>query len=270
MKNFSRPLILLVALGLMLSCVTATYAGPKAEVVSLALTKGKAPFDNDKKYDTQKESSTELKILVTVPKKKILDFKAHDSKLLRFGDDQNSDFMKDNRQPFWPFIDNYDHKQQCLVTIKSPHIPSPKADKIHLKAKLVFQCASDKTKTEEAKVTPSKGGSFTLDGTKVNVSDKTNKPFDMSQADYQKKGHVLFKSSKSFDGIASIAFFGPDGKKIKHKESDSGSMSFMGKTEHELGYVLDKKVKTYTVKITYYAGAETVTIPIDQKIGVGF
>ena len=277
MKLVLRPLLCLIALSLILSSVTAVQAAPKksdlkAEVISLKITKGKAHFEENKKYDLQKDSSIELKILVTSPTKAILGFKKDSSKLIRFDDDQGTNLLKEKNgrrtASFWPFTNYYDKKRQCVVTLNSPGTPSSKAGKLHLQAELVFQCASDKTATKEAKITPSTGGSFTFGDAKVAVSDKAEMSFGSPDSN-KKKGHVSFKSSKPFDNIASITFFDTKGKKIKHEEAGSGSMGFMGKKEYYIGYDLDRKMNTYIVKITYYSGGATVTIPIDQKIGVG-
>ena len=60
------------------------------------------------------------------------------------------------------------------------------------------------------------------------------------------------------------------GKEIKHQQNGHFSSGFADTVTTETTYGLAKKVKKLTVKVTYFEKIETLSVPINQEVGVGF
>ena len=266
----------------------------KAEVVSLKIACGTQPFEATKPYDLQASESTELELLITGAEGRILAFEDGDSELIRFHDGQGNDLLEEiaggDRASFGPFPRRFAGGRQCLVTVNAPCRPGRGATKVHLQAVLVCLWSSGETVTEEKKIVPRDGGSFTVGAAEVQYSNKaTSSPFagffqglaegmlpagakptkEATEKPPQKKGHISLTSKSSFDSIQSIVFLGPDGKPIPHESMGSGSTWSGDATLYSTGYELEREVETLTVRLTYYKDVKRVNLPVDLEIDLG-
>ena len=94
--------------------------------------------------------------------------------------------------------------------------------------------------------------------------------------DRQPKTIVKLTSHKNIDAIKKIVFLGADGKEIgQHQVGYSSSTSparngGSPKEHHSRTIALSTDVEKATVRVVAYEKLETIVMPIDFEIGVGF
>ena len=156
--------------------------------------------------------------------------------------------------------------------MKGPGLPTPGTSKIALKGTLVFSCGGGEA--DEQKDVPLE------DGTKFNAG-----PVPMT---------VILGKNPGAGNLASPPTGRPErlgihaphrdaahrnqirrvprrhGKEIPIRASMSWSLNPGEATATETSYTLDRKVNKVTVKVRHVDHLETLSVPVDTTVGVGF
>ena len=252
----------------------------KVEVLGLIMDKPGAPM----RFGRMLQEGTSVTLLVSLPGKTIVNLDRKASRLASFTDDKDTDLSKAKGQGMVFRFGNVNSSplraergpdgRSCLVEVKGPGLPTPGASKIALKGTLVFSCGGGE-KTDEQKDVPLK------DGTKFNAGPV---PMTVILGKNPGAGNFGFParpaapSGSEFTlriempptAIKSVAFLGADGKEIPIRASMSWSLNPGEATATETSYTLDRKVNKVTVKVRHVDHLETLSVPVNTTVGVGF
>jgi hypothetical protein len=81
---------------------------------------------------------------------------------------------------------------------------------------------------------------------------------------------VTLQSSSPLRAIKELTFLDADGKKIEHSRMSSGASGWGGKKTYTVTYGLAKKVDSVSVKVVWFTKTDTVKVPLEVKVSVGF
>lgn len=257
-----------VSLVLLLS--GAVFGEVKVEVAGLRVV-GKAYQEEGSEDELRAFNWTEgtnIALLVSSDEKAIVSFDQDESKIVSFGDDKGTDFLKaKNRFSSRPYsfgmADFSESKMTMMTEIESPGVPAKGAMTLAVKGELKVSVASKSSLKKSAKVALKKGekievGDVTLTLGKVGKPDWGDDPLEVSL-----KGSVDLKNFRE------VIFYGEDGKEIESKRGSWSSMGMFGKKTYEVSYQLKKKTSQIVLGLEVWTDLEVVTVPLDLKVGAG-
>jgi hypothetical protein len=233
-------------------------ASKNVEVASLRIGKEVSKDGDLNPFD----KGTALEVIVAQPGKRILGLDAKASKLESFTDDKKTDLAKGGG-PFDRWLDDFSARvnkdgTRILFTARSGAVPAPGATRIVLKAKVVLKVGADEKTAEDKKVA--------LKEAKVKVG-----PYQVGLSKGFGGGdETVVEVSSSERNIKSVTFLDKDGKELKAEQVGSGSFGDGKMNTYTTDYALKGKVTEVGVRIIYFSKVETVTVPIDLEVGVGF
>jgi hypothetical protein len=269
----NRWLITALSVWLFLACshiLSAQDPGKSKPVQVLSLTIEKPlPAKIDGIRPPSFSQGTTLKLLLSLPGKQIVAIDQSACKLASFADDKRTDLndaktaASDFGAPWVTdvFGDISKDGQFCAVIVRAPGVPADGATKIILKASLVMLCGTDE-KTAEAKDIPLKLGTKTKLGPVQLAIEKER--FGGG------KGWQFTLTTPEVNQVKRFTVVGVDGKGIKSEPVGSVSGTVFGKSRHEYFFSLEGHAERATVRIVYFNKMESVTVPLDLQVGVGF
>ena len=253
----------------------ASGARPKAgsaQVQALALRIGKPlSMSERRRLKVHVQEGTSLTVRLSMPHKRIVKVDKDTSKLVRFTDDKGTDLTKSRRRwrQIWlsPFARISTDGHDCVVDVMGSSAPAPGARELRLKANIVLLCGTDERTVEQKGVALEPGSAIAVGPVPMKIAAPGRDGQFITGFGNRPKPKTQFKltSKVSRDKIAKLAFIGPDGREMKYRRAASSRSS----GNYWALYVMDEKVERATVRITYYAKSERVTVPVDLSIGLG-
>jgi hypothetical protein len=248
----------------------------KIEVIGVQASKGiPNPAAKDKENQMQMSSmyggvGTTVHLFVTDPTRNVLGL-AEDGSDVKITDDKGTDLSKEEEKKGvirFSSPNVTDRKDEgnpgLVVELRQPNRPAKGATKLRAKGTIAVQCADGETIVEQKNVALKAK-------TKIKAGDlefAIDEVQDQSFGDIQFV--VQFSSKQSFDAIKDIEFLDADGKPIKQQGMGSGKFGFAGSYSYSKSIGLTKKVDKATLKIKMHKTIETVKVPIDLEVGLGF
>jgi hypothetical protein len=205
-----------------------------------------------------------MDLSIAKPGKFIVGIDAKASKLESFTDDKNNNLKQAagifGGQSNWinEFATQYGPEDgQCTIQIMAGKAPGKGAGKILVKASLVVKCGMDE-KTADKK----------------EIALKANE--EVSAGDFKMKVNFVggFGANLSVlsaePRVKSVEFFDAAGKAIKPTSSGRRVNPFGpgGKPQASVDYFLNGKMDKVSFKVTYFDKVESVTVPLDLKVGL--
>lgn len=246
-------------------------SGAKVELISLTVTKATESSSGMMTMaPLVSGGGTSLTFVVTASDQHFVGFDAEGSKIAALKDDQGADLNAGAEEgnsfrfsgPFDGSVSSDGKTCQATVTVSGA--PKAGATKISFDGTLAIRCGKNE-KTEEQK-------DVALEPkTEITVGPV---PLTIEAAEDQDFGEVKFmltlNSSKPRDAIKSIEFLDEKGNAIESESMGGGSFGFGDEMTYQTNHGLKAKPDKVTVRITYYADVETITIPVKIETGVGF
>jgi hypothetical protein len=239
-------------------------AGTKLQIISLEIKKP-APDDN---YFPDFKFITQIEFVISLRNKHIVD--AQPGKLASLTDSDGKNLLKAVSDPLPATIEWWqgfgrptisEDGKYCTMPVRGGRIPSLGANSIQVKGQMQVISGFDE-KTIEVK-------NVVLDGDfNIRVG-----PFIMKRDVTDAPGVAFgWKEAKAIKGVA---FLTTNGKVIKAAAPGTGPTpppprTFTSEGYKEKHYRLPDTRDRCTVRVTYFDRLETVTVPIDIQVGVGF
>lgn len=194
------------------------------------------------------------------------------SKLASFTDDKGTVLAKpgsvDRLKNWWlgafSEISEDGHVYHFSI-VSDTKTPAPGARTLQAKAVIVLFCGSDEKTEKQKDVALKVNTKITVGPIQMTIS----KIWQEERGD-EKLTAVTLESDKRFYPIRKLEFLGPDGKAIETLNLGEGSTSMGGKLTYDRTFGLKSQVDKVTVRITYFAKTEKLTVPVDVNVGVGF
>jgi hypothetical protein len=241
-------------------------AGAKtsAKVRAIGLSLRKAPPAKPGVFVLHPNGVT-MELTVAQPDKFIAGIDAKASKLDSFTDDKKNDLNKKpagifGGQSNWlnEFATQYGPDGDCTIQILAAGAPGKGAQKILVKGSLVLKCGADEKKTDKKEIALKMNEEVSAGDFKVKVVN----------AGEFGAGFTVTSAEPS---VKSVEFFDADGKALKGTSSGRGINPFGegGKPQAVVSYFLSgKKLPKVSFQITYFNKIESVTVPLDLRVGL--
>lgn len=247
----------------------AEAAGAKVELMSLTATK---PVENTEGMMTfaplVNGGGTSLTFLVSAGDRQFVGFDSAASKIVAFTDDQGTDLAASARDgnsfgfgPFNAALSSDGKLCQASVTVQG--VPKSGATKLTFDGTLAIRCGKNEKTEEQKDVALEAQSAIKIGPTPLVVESVQDQDFG------DVKFMVVLNSSQPRDAIKSIEFLDADGKVIEQQGMGSGSFGFGDEMTYQTNHGLKAKVDKITVRITYYADVETITVPVKIETGLG-
>ncbi len=252
-------------------------AGMKIDIVGLQISKP-LPVKPQKDDRFQMPSGsmfgspgTHVHFFVTDSERDILDVDDEGSKVTCTDDKGNdlAEAKKDENRRFHRSSSPFSASEAkehggTIVELELPNLPAKGSTKLIVKGQVALRCGI---------------GEVVVDKKNVALKAKTAveagpAEFTIESAEDQDFGDVKFvielKSSKPFDAIKEFEFLDAAGKPIEHEGMGSSSFTAFGKSQYSRSIGLHKKIDKCTLRIKHYKSIETVNVPLDLEVDVGF
>ncbi len=231
------------------------------------------------------QSGTRFTLSLTDPERQIVSLDNDKSKITACTDDSGGDLNKGAGglgSGFSPLpLQLRPGRHFGVVEIGLPLTPAGGATKIHLQGEVVLQCGQGEKTAEQADVSLKSPGKITAGPVPFEIApgDKQSGfqlalPFKIEatagQEESEPKVVVTLKTDQPVATIKKIVFLNAAGKEIPQRELGSSSFGFGGKMTHERTIGLTEAAEKATVRVVSYEKLESISVPIDFEIGVGF
>jgi hypothetical protein len=269
----------LFALGLLALVTGLSASGEKKPVATVRVVRLQVvkPADQDRALAPRLlgRAGTEVQAVVELPGKTILAVNAQESKLTVFPDDQASGGGEKSGGSARPRVSHLAVSRdghRCLVQFIADRTPAAGANKVVVKGSLVLDCGTGE-KTVQEKGFYLKEAKKKENGFYLKEAKKTKLgPLDL-QASPQPGREIsalwflTFRSDRPV--IKSVECFDPKGNRLK-VAMILPPLRGVGEKKYQSKYSVDNRQNDrVTVKVTYYAKVEAVTVPVDLSVGVG-
>jgi len=214
---------------------------------------------------TFRPNGVTVDLTVAQPGKFIAGIDAKASKLDSFTDDKKNDLNKKPAGVFggqsnWlnEYATQYGPDGDCTIQILATGAPGKGAAKILVKGSLVLKCGADEKKMDKKEIALKMNEEVSAGDFKVKVT---------SAGDF---GAGLAVTSAD-PSVKSIEFFDAEGKAFKAMPSGRGINPFGpdGKPQAIVSYFLSgKKMPKVSFQITYFNKIESLTVPLDLRVGL--
>ena len=211
-----------------------------------------------------------LELLITDPNRAIVGMDSDASKITHFTDGKGTDLSKpdaDNgfsQSPF-QFPEMSEDGHSMTLSVASSRIPIAGATHIKLTGSVSLQCGADPKTVKTPDLALAKGTTLKLGDVPVSISEIGSD----SMGD-DNKMQVTFHATHALTAVKTIRFLKSDGSEIKSRYSGSSSMSFGGAGSFDSTYNLAEKVDKATVEVTWWGSLQTVELPLNLDVGLGF
>jgi len=244
----------------------APEMGPQVEVVGLEVMK---PDPSDKFGNALvmgRPAGTTITLKIAALDKHFISLDEDATDVTACSDDKGTNLTEDRaggREGFdWSF-DLSDDAPAALFGIRCPAVPAPGAREVSLEGTVGIKCGSAE-KTVEQK-------DFALKvGSELTVGPAPMKIEKIEGAWGESKMQVTLSGTTNPETIKELVFLGAAGKVIEHRVTMTGCWGNPGQMSYKRTYALAEKVDTVTVRVSYFAKVETLTVPLHLKVGVGF
>lgn len=206
-----------------------------------------------------------MDLSIAKPGKFIVGVDAKASKLESFTDDKNNSLYKKpvgifGAQQNWinEYATQYGPEAgHCTIQIAAGNPPGKGAGKIQVKASLVVQCGAEEKTADKKEIAIKTNEEVSVGDFKVKVNFAGGTVANLS---------VLSPEPR----LKSVEFFDAAGKAIKPSSSTRSNNPFGpgGKPQSVVSYFLNGKMEKVSFKVTYFTKVESVTIPLDLKVGL--
>jgi hypothetical protein len=198
-----------------------------------------------------------VEVMIRQPGKRIIGLSGIE--VSGFTDDRKTDLAKN--QDFKKSLDfptRFKEGDRILFPLRSAVLPAKGATKLRAKASVGLRIGTDLTTLEKKNMK-----------LKADVAVKVG-PFelhlDQSNLGDDQTGVSVGYSDNIFK---SIAFCDKDGKSVSSTNMGGGSSGGEQVYYHD-HYGLERKLDVLSVRITYYSKSETIFVPFDLEVGLGF
>jgi hypothetical protein len=150
---------------------------------------------------------------------------------------------------------------RAYVSLHVPRTPAPGASTLHLRARLVLRLRGPQSTLERDNVA-------VKEGTKIEEGPITltfSVPTAPGRLDLGPAVVVRARHRGDLSPVKSIVVVGADGVETEPK----GSRFLDADGNTGLSYPVDRKLKKVGLRLTYYGEDETITVPVDLRIGIG-
>ncbi len=274
------------------SAKAGSATGP--EVVGLQIIKPEPPAraeDGDASSGMMMMSTmgaregTTVHLSLSRPDKLLIGFDEKASKIAAATDDRSTDLARARSAPsgntgrfhfggaggggpFSATIQPDGHR--ATVEVHLPQTPARGATKVRLKGQLAFQCGAGE-KTVEQKNLSIKDGKITVGPVPMTFGQEDDGFTPPNFGGEAKPSTSLsLHHARPLNSIKTLAFLGPDGKTLPSHRTGQMSSGFGDQQRFTTIYQVEGKVDRVSVKITYFDKVETLTMPLDIEVGVGF
>lgn len=264
----------------LIACSTVLAApldGMKVEVVGLQISK---PLPTQPKKDDRflqmptgsmfGSVGTHVHFLVTDPQRAVLSVDHDDSKVT-VRDDKGNDLAAEQagdsrfRARGRPLSTSEARESGgTILKVEQPNAPGRGATKLILDGEVALRCGIGEVVVEREGVALKTKTAIKAGPTEFAIGEVEDQDFgDVKLA-------ITFKSNKPLDAIIDIEFLDADGKPIEQQNMGSFNFSGGGFASYSRQIGLHKKVDKATLRIKHYKSIETVKLPLDMEIDVGF
>ncbi|MGC6486369.1 MAG: hypothetical protein ACON4Z_01880 [Planctomycetota bacterium] len=217
--------------------------------------------------DSFGDPGVSLEVAVRAPGKPLLAVDEEKSKLVRFVDDAGTDLAKTASKGFFFWVSKRSDfgdgpKDACILEIRTKGLPAKKAGRIELEAEVAMRSASGSERKEQT-VKLKKGAKITCGPVPMFFSSVDESDFGDSAVTVQ------VSANEPMDAVKEIEFLDAAGAPMKTESMGSSSFGFGGKKTYSRAFGLPQKPAKVTVRLTYFAKVETVTVPIKLSLGMG-
>ncbi len=274
-----------------------TAEGVTVEILGISLAKPLPTREEDDEQASpfmmsvgQGRPGTLLAVMLSDPEREIITLDDERAKVTACTDDLGNDLTEGSfggRVSFsrMPLMVRKG-RHLALTEIDLPLLPAAGAAKIRLRGELAIRCGTGEAASEQADVPLKSAGKITAGPVPLEIGPA--KKDEGLQIDFfglqpagnaeesQPKVTVTLTSRKNTDAIKKIVFLTADGKEIGQRQlgsSNSTSLAPGGGSpmeHHSRTIGLAADVEKATVRIVAYEKLETIVVPIDFEIGVGF
>lgn len=229
------------------------------EVVGLHVSK-KLP-DQDRNLTNSYDHGTGIDLIIRQPGKRILGIDRAASKVTSFKDDKDTDLSKS--EGFGGIVDDLGTRTsqdgtRVGVRLRSSVLPAKGAAKLVVKGSIVLKIGTDEKTAEEKNVVlkADKG---------VKVGPATVK-IGMGEVNGEKTVMVSYSERV----LKAVVFLDKAGKVLESQSYGGGSSSDGTTTVYDTDYHVKGLANLATVRITYFSKTESLTVPLDLEINLGF
>jgi hypothetical protein len=209
---------------------------------------------------------TTVALLVTRPGGGLIGFDDDASAVQSFVDDQGRNLLVKagfSQPGFSSFANISADGKAAMLEVGGGAIPTQGARELRIRAKAVFQVASQKTTAKQTGIAARKGskvqaGPVTLEIEKVGKPEWGSEPFA-----------IVFKAKQELGAIASVRFLDASGKEVESSTGGTMTSRFGDAIDVQREYKLERKVDTFAIEIAYWTDLRAEEIPVDVSVSVG-
>ena len=244
----------------------APEMGPQVEVVGLEVMKPDPADKFGNALVMGRPAGTTITLKIAAPDRHCISLDEDATDVTACSDDKGTNLTEDRakgREGFdWSF-DLSDDAPAALFGIRCPAVPAPGAREVSLEGTVGIKCGSAE-KTVEQK-------DFALKvGSELTVGPAPMKIEKIEGAWGESKMQVTLSGTTNPETIKELVFLSADGKAMKAHITEWSYSGSPGQMTYTRTYALSEKVDVVTVRITYFTKVETLTVPVNLKIGIGF
>ena len=263
MKQSVFPIVCLLLIGRVVFAADDDKTKASVRTIGLAISKPSKVGDSDQIASFN--PGTTVDVVITQPGKFILGIDPKASKLTAFTDDKKTDLSKRPSTFGREWLNasllrfNKDNSQ-CPFQIYAPNVPVEDAERILVQATIAVLCGKEEKTAEQKDLSLKVGQKATLGSISLTV-----------QKGYPEGKQITVALATPERSIKSVEFLDSKGKTIKQNFTNTFMMfNNMGKPEYQTSCSLPVPSEPVTVKVVYFSKTETINVPVDLKIGVGF
>ncbi len=288
MKQSVFPIVCLLLIGRVVFAADDDKTKASVRTIGLAISKPSKVGDSDQIASFN--PGTTVDVVITQPGKFILGIDPKASKLTAFTDDKKTDlskrpstfgrewlnasFLRFNKETDlkkttsaigreWlnaSFLRFNKDNSECAFQVYAPNVPVEDAERILVQATIAVLCGKEEKTAEQKDLSLKVGQKATLGSISLTV-----------QKGYPEGKQITVALATPERSIKSVEFLDSKGKTIKQNFTNTFMMfNNMGKPEYQTSCSLPVPSEPVTVKVVYFSKTETINVPVDLKIGVGF
>jgi hypothetical protein len=203
------------------------------------------------------DPETTVEVIIRQPGKRIIGLSS--IKVTSFTDDKKTDLAEN--QDFskgLQLLNRFADGSQVMFSVRTSKLPARAAKKLRVKGSVALRIGSGEMSLEKKNVKLESGAT-------VKVG-----PFELGSYEQNLDASATgVRVAYSEDILKSIQFFDMDGQVISCRKMGGGSFGNVDVYYWD-DYALTRKVERMTVRIGYYSKSETITVPLDLEVGLGF
>lgn len=205
---------------------------------------------------------TSVAALLELPLRFIVDLDPTQSKIESYTDDKGTNLLKaDGIRIGAPDIGPSDFASagsNAKIVFRARGVPAPGATRIKIKGKVAIAVGKDEKGAEQKNVSLKKGVDLEIGSIKL--------------PDRDRPGSFLFNSAtyRGTRPLKSVIFLDDKGDEIAHRQNTSSILRNTAKGEFTTLFSFTRAVDQCSVRAFYFDTVETVIIPVELDVGLGF